>query len=80
MPLGREFLRAPDVVDVIGIAAVNEDVARLQHGQQIGDRLIHHGGRDHQPDRARLRELLRQLGQRTGAGGAVFDQLLHRSR
>ena len=37
--LRREFLRAPNVVDVIRIAAVDEDVACLQMGQQIGDRL-----------------------------------------
>ena len=33
--LRRQFLGAPDVIDVIGIAAVDEDVVRLEIGQQI---------------------------------------------
>ncbi len=52
--LGRQFLGAADVVDVVGIAAVDQDVARLEMGQQIGDGLVDHGGRHHQPDRPRL--------------------------
>jgi hypothetical protein len=32
--LRRKFLRAPDVVHVAGIAAVNQDVAGLQQRQQ----------------------------------------------
>ena len=37
--LGRQLLGAADVVDVIGIAAVDQDIAALEMGQQIGDGL-----------------------------------------
>ena len=34
---GSYFLGAPDVVDVIGIATINQNVSRFQEGQQIAD-------------------------------------------
>src|SRR6185312_15110147 len=38
--LGHELLGSPDIVDVIGIAAVDYDVAALEMGQQVGDGLV----------------------------------------
>ena len=45
--LGCEFLGAPDVIDVIGIAAVDEDVFRLKMGEEVGDGFLHDCRRDH---------------------------------
>jgi hypothetical protein len=47
--LGGEFLGAADVVYVIGIAAVDEDVAGLEGGENFGDGNVDRGCRDHQP-------------------------------
>jgi hypothetical protein len=46
-PLRREFLGAPDVIHVVGIAAVDEDVFRLKVGQEVGDGFLHDCRRDH---------------------------------
>ena len=62
MPFGCQLLGAANIIDVIGIAAVDEDVAALEMRQQIGDDIIDHAGRHHQPDGARLRELLDEVG------------------
>ncbi len=61
--LRRELLGAPYVVHVVRIAAVDEDVAGLERGQQLGDGRVDHGRRDHQPDSARLGELAHQVGE-----------------
>ena len=45
--LRGEFLCAPDVIHVIGIAAVDEDVVRLKMGQEVGNGLLHDCRRDH---------------------------------
>jgi hypothetical protein len=56
-PLRREFLGAPDVIHVVGIAAVDEDVFGLKVEQKAGDGFVHGRRRDHQPDRPRLLQL-----------------------
>ena len=56
-----EFLRAPDIVDVIGIAAVDQDVSRFEVRQKFSDRFVDNRSRHHQPDCARLRKLLRKV-------------------
>src|SRR5512144_167728 len=43
--LRRQLLRAPDVVDVVGVASVNENVAGLQPRLQIGDGCVDRGRR-----------------------------------
>src|SRR5262249_40921541 len=48
--LPRKLLCAADVVDVIGVAAVDEDVAGAKLGGELGDGRVHGSGRDHQPD------------------------------
>ena len=62
--LRRQFLGAADVVDIVGIAAVDDDVTGIKQRHKAGDRLIDHGGRHHQPDCAGLIELLHKIGER----------------
>ena len=62
--LRRQLLGAPDVVDVVRVAAVDQDVSLLEERQEVGDRLVGDGRGDHQPDDARLRELLDEVGER----------------
>ena len=58
--LCREFLRAADVVDVVGVAAVDDDVPLFEQGKKVGDRLVDDGRWDHQPDRTGFSELLHE--------------------
>ena len=53
---------------------------RSRWGSEIGDGLVDHAGRDHQPDGARLRQLLDELGQRGRADGFLLHQLGDRLR
>ena len=76
--LGRQLLGAADVVDVVGVAAVDQDVAALEMGQQIGDGLVDHAGRHHQPDRARLGSFLANSASEAVPTAFSFDQLRHR--
>ena len=72
-----ELPRAPDVVDVIGITAVDEDVAGREMGNQFSDGRVHGCRRDHQPDGPRRLQLPHQIGDRRGADGLGPRQLLH---
>src|SRR5262249_55741213 len=76
--IGKLF-RAPNVVDVIGIAAVDEDVIGREMGLQVGNRVVHGRRRNHQPDRARSRELRHEIRERGGTDrlltGELFDRL-----
>jgi hypothetical protein len=72
----RELLRAPDVVDVIGIAAVDEDVARHEMREKAADRRVHGRCRDHQPDGSRRLQLRHEIHDRSGPDGRRSDQVL----
>ncbi len=50
---GGKFVSAPDVVNVAGVAAINDDIVFLQARGEIVQRIIHYCGRHHEPDRAR---------------------------
>ena len=67
---------AADIVDIVGIAAVDDRVASLERRQKIGDRLVDDRRGNHQPDRARLFELLGQVRQRGAADRLFVDQPL----
>ena len=73
-----EFLRAPNIVHVIGVAAVNECIARFEQRQKIGNGLVHHRGWNHQPDRTRLIQFLHEVGERRSTDGSFFGQVLDR--
>src|SRR6266536_2364321 len=78
--LRPQLLRAADIVDVVRIAAVDQDVTPLQRGEEIGDGLVHHRRGHHEPDRARLVELLHEIHERGRPDRLVLHQLLHRLR
>jgi hypothetical protein len=56
-----EFLCAPDVIDVVGIAAVDEDVTGRQQWQQVVDGAIDDRCGDHEPDGPWRRQLLHHV-------------------
>ena len=78
--LGGEFSGPPNVVDVIGIAAVDQDVAGVEERREFGNRLVNDRRRHHQPDRPRRAELADKLGQRGCADGLLGDECRHGSR
>src|SRR6185295_10166412 len=45
-----QLFGAAQIVDVIGIAAVDENVAALEPSFELGDALVDRPGRHHQPD------------------------------
>ena len=76
-PLRRELLRAADVVDVVGVAAVDEDVAGLEAGSSSARVSSTTAAGTISQMRARLRELLHEVRERAGADGLLARQLLH---
>ena len=75
---GCEFLGALDIVHVIGVSAVDEDVACLEMRQQIGDGLIDDCRRNHQPYRAWFLQFLHQIDRGIGSDRVIFDKIRHR--
>ena len=57
-----EVLRAPDVVDVVGVPAVDEDVAGREVRHEVGDGRVDGCRRDHEPDGPRRLQLLHHVG------------------
>jgi hypothetical protein len=76
-PAGRKFFGTADVVDVIGIAAVDENVALFKIRQDLGDRLVHNGRRHHEPDRARRRQFVHEVLEAGRAPGVFGHQSLN---
>src|SRR5882762_4535355 len=74
--LWYKFLGATNVVNVVRIAAVNENVVRVEVRQQVSDRLIHSRRRHHQPYCPWFSELLYQVRQRFGSGRSLLNQFL----
>src|SRR5262252_5875067 len=59
--LRRKLLGATNVVDVVGVAAVDKNVFRSENGCEAGDRFVHHRCRYHQPDHPRFAQLLDEI-------------------
>ncbi len=79
----REAFGAADVVAVVGVAAVDDDVAGRDAGQQFPQQVIHRAGGHHQPDGARPRHPGHQFGDRRRADGiaaARGDDVRHHGR
>ena len=68
--------RAPDVVAVVRVAAVDDDVAGLEDSGDLVDDLPRDPRGDHEPHHARRLQLRRQVGDRVRAGRAVRRQRL----
>ena len=71
---GRKVARATNVVDVMGIAPVDDNVAGLKVRNQFGQRLFHGCGRNHQPDGAGPRQFVQQVSQGGGSNGLLPGQ------
>jgi len=76
--LGGKLLCTPQIVDVIRVAAVNENVPRLEMRGKIGDVIIDNRGRHHQPDCSGFFKSLDDLRERCGADRLFLDQFVHR--
>src|SRR4029077_2040709 len=76
--LRRQLLGAADVVDVIGIAAVDQDVAGVESGGDAGDRLVDDACGHHQPDDSWFLQLLDEVGKRSGGNGILFGHFAYR--
>src|SRR5207247_850082 len=75
--LGKVF-RAPNIVHVIGVAAVDDDVPGREVREHLIDGRVHGRGRDHQPHRPWRLELLHKIDHRRRADGFGAHQLLYR--
>ena len=73
-----ELPGAVDVVAVVGVAAVDDDVARIQVRDQVVQHLVDDAGRHHHPDGARLVHLAGEFLEVRGAAGPRGHQLGHR--
>ena len=58
-----QLLCASNVVDVIRVAAVDQDVTGVERWRQIGKRLVHCRCGNHQPDAAGLGQLCDEIRQ-----------------
>lgn len=76
----RQLGAAANVVVVIGVAAVDHDVAGFEQGHELVERLVDHRGGHHQPHRARFLQLRDQIFKRRGTCHAFLLQLVHRGR
>ncbi len=73
-----ERVGAQDVVDVIGVATVDEDVAAFEVRYDFGDRLVDRARRNHQPDRPRLLKLAHEFCDRGRSDRALLCQIFDR--
>jgi hypothetical protein len=60
-----QCLRTTDVIDVVRVAAVDQDVAWIEMRQQLVDGLVHEGDWHHEPQRTGLIEFPDQLAERS---------------
>src|SRR5262249_9777226 len=78
--LRRERLRPADVVNVVRVAAINENVTAFKVRREIGDGLVDDPRRDHQPHRPRLLELAHEACSRGRPYRLVACQIPYRLR
>src|SRR6184192_3457815 len=79
-PAAGEPGRAVDVVAVVGVPAVDDDVAALEVWDEALERRVGDARRDHEPDDARLGELRDEGVHRRGAARALAHESLDRGR
>src|SRR5262249_22009796 len=76
--LPRKLLRAADVVDVIRVAAVDQDVAGRELRGELGDGGVHGRSGDHEPDGPGRLQLLHEIRGRRGADRFGPHELIDR--
>src|SRR5882672_2018514 len=74
--LRAEFFGTANVVNVIGIATVDDDVVLFKLGDEILKSCVDNSRGDHQPDGARLREFFHKIVERVGGGCTFAGELL----
>jgi hypothetical protein len=77
-PLVPQLARVAEVVAVVRVAAVDDDVARLEVLPEALDRVVDVPGRHHEPDDAGRLELRDDVGGAGGADRAALDGLRDR--
>src|SRR6202012_2134124 len=76
--LGSQLLGAANVVDIVRVAAIDQDVALFKHGSDLSDGFFHGAGRNHEPKRTRLDQLADHVFERRSSSDAwCFRQLAH---
>ena len=75
--LRLEFGGTANVVAVVGVAAVDDDVAGLEHLGHLVDDVARETRGDHEPDRARSLELARHVGERLRTRRALAGERGH---
>jgi hypothetical protein len=78
--LRAKFFRTSNVVDVVGVAAVDDDVAGVELSSEIVKRAIHHRRGHHQPHGPRLLQFVYEIIERSSGSCAVVGDLFHRLR
>ena len=71
---GGKVLRPANVVDVIRVAAVDEDVASFEQRREIGNASVHGRGRHHQPNRPRFLQLRHEIRERRRTNRLLLNQ------
>src|SRR5262245_56482092 len=78
MNLSRgQLFRTPNVVDVIGISAINQNVTGLKIRCDGRDHFVHDCGRNHEPNSTRLLQFAHKILHRSGSHGLFFHQFLN---
>src|ERR1700726_170376 len=73
---GGKFLGAANVINVVGVAAVDYDVAGFEFGCEVAESGVDDSGRHHEPDRAGLGQFFDEIVKRRGTSRAFGGELL----
>jgi hypothetical protein len=71
---GGDVFGATDIVDIIGISAIDNGIARFEKWKQFVDCGVDGGCRNHEPDRTGRFKLGYEIGQGCGPYGAFVNQ------
>src|SRR5262249_49084804 len=74
---GCEVLCALDVVNVVGVSAIDEGVAWFEVRQQVGDGLIDRRCGHHEPHRTRLCYFFNEIDKRVSSDCILLDEFTH---
>src|SRR6185503_3902695 len=74
-PAPLQLGAAPDIVAVVGVSAVDHDVAGFADRRELRQGLIDRGGRHHQPDAPRAAQPGHEIFGRGRPGGALVNEI-----